>query len=59
MNVVATGLDYRRYAKFSMLVPDVVRTYDGTQYVHPAKGLTLGQMNSTSAISSLCMRRST
>jgi len=43
IRVLAVGLDYRRYARFSMLVPYVSRTLDGGRRVHPHEGLVLGE----------------
>jgi hypothetical protein len=41
MRVMAVGLDYRRYARFAMMVPDVPRFMDGHREVHPWPGLVL------------------
>lgn len=39
LRVLAVGLDYRRYARFSMLVPQVDLMMDGSRHVHPTAGL--------------------
>jgi hypothetical protein len=40
--VLALGLDYRRYTRFSMLTPSVFRTDNGTEFVGQRPGLRLG-----------------
>jgi len=42
IRVIAVGLDYRRYARFDMLVPVVFRTADGERHVRSAPGLQVG-----------------
>jgi hypothetical protein len=42
LRVLAVGLDYRRYARFDMLVPPVVRYLDGRRSVQPMPGLQTG-----------------
>ena len=42
IRVLAMGLDYRRYARFDLLVPDVVRSLDGGRRVWPTPGLQVG-----------------
>jgi hypothetical protein len=42
MRVVAMGLDYRRYARFEMLVPGVPYFMDGHREVRPFPGLQVG-----------------
>jgi hypothetical protein len=42
LRVIAVGLDYRRYARFDMLVPVVFRTADGERHVRSAPGLQIG-----------------
>jgi hypothetical protein len=41
MRVMAAGIDYRRYARFSMLVPYIHRFIDGRVEIEPKSGLTL------------------
>ncbi len=41
MRVMAVGLDYRKYARFAMLIPDVRRYADGRRKVHPVPGLVV------------------
>lgn len=43
MRVLAVGLDYRRYARFSMLVPKVDLMMDGSRHVSPFPGLQVGE----------------
>lgn len=42
MRVLAMGLDYRRYARFEMLVPPVAVFPDGSREVRPTPGLQVG-----------------
>jgi hypothetical protein len=42
LRVLAVGLDYRRYSRFSMLVPEVHIMMDRSRNVRPAVGLVLG-----------------
>lgn len=42
MKVLAVGLDYRRYARFDMLVPRIDRYSDGHREAHPIPGLQVG-----------------
>lgn len=42
LRVLAVGLDYRRYARFSMLVPQVDLMMDGSRHVHAVPGLQVG-----------------
>jgi hypothetical protein len=42
LGVLAVGLDYRRYARFDMLVPHVVRYWNGERSVQPMPGLLVG-----------------
>jgi hypothetical protein len=42
LRVLAVGLDYRRYARFDMLVPHIVRYRDGKRSVQPIPGLQAG-----------------
>jgi hypothetical protein len=42
LRILAVGLDYRRYARFDMLVPHVLRLADGRRFVRPMPGLQLG-----------------
>jgi hypothetical protein len=42
MRVLAMGLDYRRYARFKLLVPFIVRSMDGRREVRPVPGLQVG-----------------
>jgi hypothetical protein len=41
MRVMAAGIDYRRYARFSMLVPHILHFMDGHVEIDPKPGLTL------------------
>ena len=43
MRVVAMGLDYRRYARFEMLVPQIVWYMTGAREVRPIPGLVVGE----------------
>lgn len=43
MKVLAVGLDYRRYARFEMLLPQINRFIDGHQEVRPIPGLQVGE----------------
>lgn len=43
MQVLSTGLDYRRYARFSLRAPDVYATLDGQWHVHAVPGLALSR----------------
>ncbi len=46
IRVLAVGLDYRRYARFEMLVPDIVRRFgDGHREVRPSPGLEVGHQD--------------
>jgi hypothetical protein len=42
LRVLAVGLDYRRYARFELLVPRVLRSRDGRREVKPTPGLQVG-----------------
>lgn len=42
MRVLAVGLDYRRYARFEMLVPRIASFMDGHREVRPMPGLQVG-----------------
>jgi hypothetical protein len=42
LRVLAVGLDYRRYARFDMLVPRIVRFMDGHREVRTVPGLQIG-----------------
>ena len=42
MRVLAMGLDYRRYARFELLVPLIFRSINGDRDVRPIPGLQLG-----------------
>ena len=42
IRVLAMGLDYRRYARFELLVPTVMRFMDGHRDVRPIPGLHVG-----------------
>jgi len=42
LRVLAVGLDYRRYARFEMLVPPILRFADGHRDVRPVPGLAAG-----------------
>jgi hypothetical protein len=42
LRVLAVGLDYRRYARFEMLVPHIARFIDGHREVRPVPGLEAG-----------------
>lgn len=42
MRVMAMGVDYRRYARFKMLVPQILRFLDGRREVRPVPGFQLG-----------------
>lgn len=41
MRVLAMGLDYRRYARFELLIPMIVRFADGRRQVHTTSGLEI------------------
>jgi hypothetical protein len=43
LRVLAVGLDYRRYARFEMLVPHILRFLDGHRDVRPMPGLQTGE----------------
>jgi hypothetical protein len=45
MRVLAVGLDYRRYARFTMLAPTVFGTMDGARHVAAAPGLQVGDQD--------------
>jgi hypothetical protein len=40
--VLAIGVDYRRYARFELLVPQVLQFMDGHREVRPVPGLSVG-----------------
>jgi hypothetical protein len=42
IRVLAVGLDYRRYARFEMLVPQIARSMDRRREVLPLPGLQAG-----------------
>jgi len=42
LRILAVGLDYRRYARFDMLVPDILHFATGRREVRPIPGLHLG-----------------
>lgn len=42
LRVLAVGLDYRRYARFDMLVPHPFRDVDGNRTVRPVPGIQVG-----------------
>jgi hypothetical protein len=42
MQVLATGIDYRRYSRFYLLVPYIARFMDGRREVRSIPGLHVG-----------------